>query len=157
MNVITSIHSAGYKIRPLNSAKGEIICSFKMNDDSGSFSGLKHEGSLFCRAKWPLAVYSCFNCSCYLIYRYHVWAKGKCHSLSGIPPPPFQLLISLTHWYPKLGISMRFCKCHALQSVFVQYFFSLCYLKCQKLHNKKPHSEQEHCLSHQGRPGYAWQ
>lgn len=125
MNVITSIHSAGYKIRPLNSAKGEIICSFKMNDDSGSFSGLKHEESLFCRAKWPLAVYSCFNCSCYLIYRYHVWAKGKCHSLSGIPPPPFQLLISLTHWYPKLGISMRFCKCHARQSAFVQYFLPL--------------------------------
>lgn len=58
MNVIISIHSAGYRSRPFYSAKREIICSFRMNDDSGHISGLQHEGSLFCNAKWPLAAYS---------------------------------------------------------------------------------------------------
>lgn len=77
MDVIISIHSAGYRSRPSYSAKREIICSFKVNDDSGRISGLQHEECLFCKAKWPLAAYSCFNCLCYLIYTYHMWVKGK--------------------------------------------------------------------------------
>lgn len=28
--------------------------------------------------------------------------------------------------------------------------FSLCYLKCQKLNDKEPHSQQEHCLIRRG-------
>lgn len=89
MNVIISIHLAGYRSRPFNSAKKRNYL-FLQNErwfrEYFWISGLQQERSLFCRAKWPLAAYSCFNCSHYLIYRYHMWAKGNAIDCQALHP-----------------------------------------------------------------------
>lgn len=149
MNLIISIHSAGYR-RHLIQLKEKLLVPSKWMLIQEVFLACDMKDLYVFKAKWPLAVYYCCNYSCYLIYRYPMWAKGKCHRLSGITPP-----------HPLLG-----CWSHSFSNSQAQNIkevlqmsrpaisfcalFSLCYLKCQKLDDKKPHSQQEHCLSFQG-------
>lgn len=98
--------------------------------------------------KWPLAAYYCCNCSCYLMYRYQMWAKGKCHQLSGITSPLFRLLSPLLRNSQVQNINevlqmpcpaISFC---ALFSPFVTWN--------ARSWMVRKHTQQEHGLCYQG-------
>lgn len=96
MNLIISIHSAGYR-RHLIQLKEKLLVPSKWMLIQGVFLACNMKDLYVFKAKWPLAVYYCCNCSCYLIYRYHMWAKGKCHRLSGITHTHTPLLGCWSH------------------------------------------------------------